>query len=234
MASRVFFDSNLLTTLRPDTQGVDSVPLAALSEMACRWIENRLYRRILTAAYRAWHAGDLAARIKEEPMQGAVLYLHDSQVEPLLMTGPVTAVSSVKENGVAIPVIDLGTVTTLPAGEGALLDRGAGTLTRVTVSASGLATPKSWAPGWANIFVQWNAGWALYEPTGPADNMAGADLCSVAVGLVWKLWEEGYRSGVDSMSDQGASANFNRLLTPQAHDTLARYALPRCPRTVVG
>lgn len=208
---------------RPETANQAEVDrcLKAASELLEKWCG----RNFLSAEYTALHSGDRARRVPDDDgFRGARIFLEDPVARRLIL--PVSAVSSVTEDGAALAVYRMSTAPAFVDGEAVLVSDATGVVTRVSIS-GGKPTPKAWAAGTANIRVVCTAGFkADAEPLMPED------LIEACVQLTWLLVNEGSRSGMDQLAEAGVTASYGRLLIPVVKDAINRYRYPACPRTV--
>lgn len=224
MASRIFIDPGYAAQR---LQGVkpDDVLLETAMESACRMIEQHLNRRILQADYTAIHGGWNAIPFPGYP-QGCKHVLCLADPDGLMRIGPVTAISSLTENGTALTIIKV------PSGSqpystsaGAVLYEREGDLMRITVDSTGYDyVPTDWTGGFANIRVVCTAGWPIAS--------VPDDLKECAREMTWILYKEGSRSGMESISDSGAAIQFIRTLPHLMQRSLNLYSRKRFPITL--
>lgn len=218
--SRAFVDPETYLAQCTGTGLVSTDPnVARVLELAAQDLESACNRRFLSDTYSAWHSGDLAS------INGHRLYLCDSDIQGTYATAPVTVVSSVAENGTAVPVIDLSSAVSLPDGECAVLYRDSSSLARGVVS-GGLLYLKRWLTGTANIRVTWTGGYTAGQF--PADLI---ELC-IELAELWRL--AGVRRDVSGIVEAGVNLTFVGKLSIDALRVFRSYKLPRVPRTREG
>ena len=184
-------------------------------------IERWTNRRFLTADYEAWHDGTSTLRVAD--VYRADLYLADP--DNGFATLPVSAVTAVEEDGVALTPILMHAGATLVDGESAVIFKERGIIRRATVS-SGSISYTSWATGIANVRVEYTAGYAL--------EAMPESLQRLCIHLTNMIYRESFRGGIASQVDMGASVSYERLLPPWAKDIIASFQLPGSPRTLAG
>lgn len=230
MAARPITTAAVVLAKNPgiDSAQINTTELSRCIDAASALLEKWCNRIFVEATYAALHSGERALRIRDdEGRAGTRLYLADPVTR--LLTMPVSAVSSCTEDGTAITTFRLSTAPTFTDGDyGALVSDARGIVTRVSI-AGGEITPVPWAPGVANIKVAYTAG---YKTSGSTEPLIPADLVEACCHLTWLLFNEGPRSGAESMSEAGTFANYSRLLVPSVADAIKRYALPMSPMTL--
>lgn len=191
-------------------------------EVASQDIESACARRFISESYACWHSGDRAYRCCGE------LYLTDRDQNGLLATSPITAITKVEEDGIALSVVQLASATSFVDGEAALVSAASGRIQRATIS-GGKISLKAWASGVANIRVEWTAGYTKATATG--GGTMPADIVQVCCELADMYRKEGARGGIETLGEMGANLSFVRLLSPNAKRILRGYTLSRMPQT---
>lgn len=221
MSDRAFMDQGLAAKWDPKVEELDDENFTRCVEAASTWLERVCHRRFKSGTYNALHSGDRARQYSD----GSYLYLADP------VTGfsiqPVTSLTSVSEDGVALTSYVLSNAPVFEDGEAVLVYAGNGRLRRVTIS-SGRPVPRAWASGLANIKVVCTAGFKTEEEPAPPD-----DLVQLAIELTWLFYREGGRLGVESLTEGSLGmASYARLLTPNAKRTLDLFTIPASPVTL--
>lgn len=230
MAARDITDLSTIKGAQQSTTGADDVALQKCLTAASRAIEIRTGRRLKSASYNQWHSGDRAVRYQNESqcVDRAMLFLADPETR--LATLPVSAVTSVTENGTALTVVRLQQVSTLPtSGELAVVDDAQGRIIRASAATYGF-TPKAWQSGIANIRVVCTAG---YDHDASNPNMPD-EIVQVCAELTWLMYQEGRRTGVEQMAAAGMDVRFIRFLPPNSKTTLQLFDLRWSPSTLEG
>lgn len=184
-------------------------------------IERWTRRRFLTASHAAWHDGSAAGEMGGVARNA--LYL--AEPETCFATLPVSAVSSITEDGTSLNVILMHAATTFTNGEAAVVFTDRGIVRRAVVTGGEIAYT-SWSSGSANIKTAYTAGYALAS-------MPQA-LQLVCIDLTQRIYRESFRLGVASQNDMGASVSYERLLPPWAKDMLSSFKFVGSPRTLAG
>ncbi len=230
MAARDITDLSTVKGAQQSTTGVDDVALAKCLTAASRAIDVRTGRRFKSASYNQWHSGTRAARYENESesVDRAVLWLADPETR--LTTLPVSAVTSVSENGTALTVVRLQQSSVLPtSGELAVVDDAQGTIIRASAATYGF-TPKAWQCGVANIRVVCTAG---YDHDVATPNMP-EEIAQACAELTWLLYQEGRRTGVEQMAAAGMDVRFIRFLPPNSKMILKLFDRRWSPTTLEG
>lgn len=221
MSERAFMDQGLAAKWDPKVEELDDENFTRCVEAASTWLERVCHRRFKSGTYTALHSGDRARQYSD----GSYLYLADPVTGFSIL--PVTSLTSVSEDGVALTSYVLNAAPAFEDGEAVLVHAAGGRLRRVTIS-SGRPAPRAWAAGLANLKVVCTAGYLeAVEPKVPED------LIQLAIELAWLFYREGGRLGVESLTEGGLGmASYARLLTPNAKRTLDLYSIPASPVTL--
>lgn len=219
----------LLTTLGtvinwgPTIKGItaEDANLTRCLVAATAWLERATRRNLVTGTFTAWHSGDRAARFED------TLYLADPASRYALL--PVTAVSSITEDGTALGIILATDAGPFADGEHALVSLAQGTVQRVSVS-SGKISIKAWASGTMNIRVACTAGYTVR--TDSAEGNVPAQLEQAVCEITRQFYLEGSRTGAESYQAEGVDARFVRLLSPLTKQAIDQFRLVRNPVTV--
>lgn len=224
MASRAFIDAGYAVSRLEGVEPNDTLLESAI-DSACEAIERYTRRRILAGSYSARHSGDDAV-CSDAGTERHELYLADP-VDRFALTR-ITAVTSVLEDGAAVSAIIIpGASAPFSTSAGVVIGSETGAARRVSIDAGGHAWAEScWASGIANIEIACTAGWAIDEvPT---------DLREVARELTWLWYKEGARSGVQQVSEFGATVQLIRTLPLTMQRILSLWRFPLSPQTVVS
>lgn len=184
-------------------------------------IERWAKRRFLEADFDAWHDGSSA--LPNGDVCRADLYLADPETG--FATLPVTEVTLIEENGVALTPIIMHAGESLVDGESAVVFPERGIIRRATVAAGSISYT-GWASGVANIRVSYTAGYAL-------ESMPDS-LRRACIHLANMIYREPFRAGISSQADLGASVSYERLIPPYIRSMLASFQFPGSPRTLAG
>lgn len=228
---RALTDATVYLQAFPDS-GLDSADpkLLRALELASQDLESECGRRFLTQSYARWHSGDRAIRFNADPgvsVKGDTLWLADRDSQGLMALAPVTAVSKIEEDGLAVPWV-YATASSFPNGELAIVDADAGTIVRAYATA-GRPARKAWAFGYSNIRVELTAGYTA-SPT--ASYTMPADIEQVCCELASLYLAIPQRSALQSIGEGGFNATLMHMLSKDALRIRDSYKLPRMPRTV--
>lgn len=226
MATRAIASAAVLQSAAfPGITGLDSGELDRLMLAATELIQTEISPRIVIADtddYDEFYGGSLAAgRWKEK------VYLKSY---------PIIAITSIKENGVALT---FGTGYDATQTKQVVVDYERGILYRVgggsyppnaivggtyVYGTGGMGWPYgSWASGQQNIEVLYRAGWE--------QDAAPADLVQWCVEEAVNMRREPLARGADSISRAGTSQSYNKDLSATAKRAKIRYSpyhRPRC------
>lgn len=193
-------------------------------EAASVWIERTCRRLFLSGTYSAWHSGNRCALYDD------TLYLADPVTRfPVL---PVTAVSSITEDGVALTVVRLASAASWADGEAAVVSDARGTIRRATIS-GGKISFVPWASGVANIRVVCTAGYTARDPEDGAAGTMPDQIEQLCCEVTRQFHAEGRRTGVEGFATDGIDARFVRLLSPLAKAALDQFRFPGTPGSPV-
>lgn len=224
MATLIDMDS--IRRALPSTETGTDLRLGYCEHAAEETLESRCSRRFVARSYSAIHSGSFAFR---DEQGRSCLALADPE-SGLATTHPYS-VSAITENGVSLTPIIIGkTAQPWADGQVALFDIPSGYVRRGVI-ANGSLSFVDWARGYANIAIEYVAGFdtATQDPAGYA---APADLSEAAAHLALLMYREGGRSGLDSRNYEGQSMSFSRVLIPIVRDAIDRYRLPVFPSTL--
>ena len=236
--SRAITDVGTFLARCRERNGVDPADknLARVIETASQDLESECSRRFLTDTYARWHSGDRAwqyGTINPSAVRGDTIYLADADTQGTLALAPLTAVSSITEDGIALNVIRFpGATDPFADGESALVYDNTGIVVRAVVS-SGKIARKAWSRGVANIFASVTAGYTAINRETGAGTMP-EDLIEVCCDLAYLYLMAGRRGQLESMSEEGTSLSFMNKLSVDSLRVRASYTLPRSPRTLEG
>lgn len=214
--ARAMTNTAIITAWAPATSGVSTASTASLSlaiEAASVAIEAITGMMFLQADYVATHSGARATgRLRD------TLWLEDPVTGNA--TPQVSSVGTLTENLTAVTTVAFPGA--LSGSDVALYDKRSGALTRVSVS-NGIAAPKAWAYGYANIQASYTAGWTFSAIPG--------DIQFVCNELAWAIYREAFRVGIDSVSQAGSSVSLRSRLSGYANTVLDTYTLANRQRT---
>lgn len=232
--------ADILTTAQALAQmpeGVDSTSTRFTLAVsgASEWMNRACNRVWHTANFAAWHSGYAASNIDfgGKPYWGRyALYLLDPATR--LPTLPVTAVSSITENGTALTVIRISAASSFTDGTSvAIVDDIRGVIWKASIT-SGVPSPVEWATGIANIRVSYTAGFKRSDEVTAGVADLPLDIVEAAAHVAAMMVREGWRTGISSQGEMGGTVSYDRLLLPILRDAIARHRVPSGPITLAG
>lgn len=232
--------ANIITTAQALAQMPDGVDSSStrftLAVSGASAALDRLCGRVWhTTTFAAWHSGYAAANldIGGKTYRGRyALYLVDPATR--LATLPVTAVSSVTEDGDALTAVLLSTATSFTDSEDvAIVDGVRGIVWRARVS-SGVPEPVEWAAGVANIRVGYTAGFKSTDEKVEGVSDVPDDIIQATAHVAALVLREGWRTGISAQGEMGGTVSYDRLLLPVVKELIHSYRIPPGPMTLAG
>lgn len=236
--ARALTDAQTLLDWTGEVTGVTASDgnLIRCIELASQDIESICNRRFLSGTFAKSHSGDRALYYQDGPfaLRGDTIWLADNDVQGAMALAPITATSSITEDGAALTVVMMPNAGTLTDGQYAAVYPNSGKVVRAEV-VGGKLSRKPWAAGYSNIYASVTAGFTRLVRTPDPANPTGTmpeDVVQVCCELANKYRLAADRVTLDSVSMAGANVRFLGALSVDAMRILKQYTIARQPQTL--